>query len=47
MELVGLPENTNDEDLEELAVKAKTKRTTQEFNQNNKNRHTYQINKNI
>ena len=45
MELVGLPENTNGEDLEELAVKAKT--TTQEFNQNNKNRHTYQINKNI
>ena len=39
MELVGLPENTNGEDLEELAVKAKTKRTTQEFNQNNKNKH--------
>ena len=39
MKLVGLPENTNGEDLEELAVEAKTKRTTQEFNQNNKNRH--------
>lgn len=39
MEFVGLPQNTNGEDLEELKVEAKAKRTTQEFNQNNKNRH--------
>ena len=38
MEFVGLPQNTNGEDLEELKVEAKTKRT-KEFNQNNKNRH--------
>ena len=39
MELVGLPENANGEDLEELTVEAKTKRNTQELNQNNKNMH--------